>query len=91
MQIDYDHHLFKDGKGVYEIDFSKQSYVDEISRARTFAFMYEIENIRKKIAVDTLLDEKLKINENYLMQLAQQELMLDKNNERNAIGFNKGI
>jgi len=51
----------------------------------------QIENIRKKIAVDSLLDEKLKINEPYLMQLAQQELMLDKKNERNAIGFNKGI
>lgn len=47
----------------------------------------QIENIRKKIAVDSLLDEKLKINENYLMQLAQQELMLEKKNERNVIGF----
>ncbi len=51
----------------------------------------QIENIRKKIAVDSLLDDKLKINENYLMQLAQQELMLDKKNERNAIGFNQGV
>jgi hypothetical protein len=39
--------------------------------------------------VDTLLDEKLKINENYLMQLAQQELMLDKKNEREVIGFKR--
>ncbi len=47
----------------------------------------QIENIRKKIAVDSLLDEKLKINEAYLMQLAQQELMLEKKIERNTIGF----
>jgi hypothetical protein len=47
----------------------------------------QIENIRKKIAVDSLLDEKLKINEAYLMQLAQQELMLEKKTERNTIGF----
>jgi SpoVK/Ycf46/Vps4 family AAA+-type ATPase len=47
----------------------------------------QIENIRKKIAVDTLLDEKIKINESYLMQLAQQELMLEKKTERNTIGF----
>ena len=49
----------------------------------------QIENISKKIAVDSLLDEKLKINESYLMQLAQQEQMLDKKNERSVIGFNK--
>lgn len=47
----------------------------------------QIENIRKKIAVDSLLDEKLKINEGYLMQLAQQELMLEKKHDRNTIGF----
>ena len=47
----------------------------------------QIENIRKKIVVDTLLDEKLKVTETYLLQLAQQELMLEKKNERNVIGF----
>lgn len=47
----------------------------------------QIENIRKKIAVDTLLDEKIKLNEAYLMQLAEQELMLEKKTERNTIGF----
>jgi ATP-dependent 26S proteasome regulatory subunit len=47
----------------------------------------QIENIRKKIAVDSLLDDKLKINEAYLLQLAQQELMLEKKTERNTIGF----
>lgn len=47
----------------------------------------QIENIRKKIVVDILLEEKLNINESYLMQLAQQELMLEKKTERNSIGF----
>ena len=49
----------------------------------------QIENIRKKVAVDTLLDEKIKINEAYLMQLAEQELMLEKKSLREVIGFNR--
>lgn len=49
----------------------------------------QIENIRKKIAVDTLLDDKVKLNETYLFQLAEQEMMLEKNNVRNTIGFIK--
>ena len=47
LSICYDHPLFKKKDSVFEIDFAKQSYISEISRARTFAFMYEIENIRK--------------------------------------------
>jgi UDP-3-O-[3-hydroxymyristoyl] N-acetylglucosamine deacetylase len=47
LSIKFDHPLFTDKNSSLEIDFSKSSYVDEISRARTFAFMYEIENIRK--------------------------------------------
>lgn len=47
LAIKFEHPLFTDKNSSLEIDFSKSSYVDEISRARTFAFMYEIENIRK--------------------------------------------
>ena len=43
----YDHPLFTKEKSEYEIDFSKQSYISELSRARTFAFMSDIERIRK--------------------------------------------
>ena len=46
LSLEYDHPLFQGDNSVLEIDFSKQSYVSEISRARTFAFMYEIEAIR---------------------------------------------
>jgi SpoVK/Ycf46/Vps4 family AAA+-type ATPase len=49
----------------------------------------QIENIRKKVAVDSLLDEKLKINETYLLQLAEQELMLENKHVRGRIGFVK--
>lgn len=46
LSLEYEHQLFQGGNSVLEIDFAKQSYVSEISRARTFAFMYEIETIR---------------------------------------------
>jgi UDP-3-O-[3-hydroxymyristoyl] N-acetylglucosamine deacetylase len=47
FSIRYEHPLFKPEWSEYEVDFSKHSYISEISRARTFAFMYEIENIHK--------------------------------------------
>jgi UDP-3-O-[3-hydroxymyristoyl] N-acetylglucosamine deacetylase len=47
LSIRYDHPLFTDENSDFVIDFAKDSYVSQISRARTFAFMYEIENIRK--------------------------------------------
>ena len=47
LSISFNHPLFKPENSKFEIDFAKQSYVSEISRARTFTFMYEVENIRK--------------------------------------------
>jgi len=47
VSLSYDHPLFKDELSSFEVDFAKQSYISEISRARTFAFMYEIEDIRR--------------------------------------------
>lgn len=47
VSLNYDHPLFRKELSSFEVDFAKQSYISEISRARTFAFMYEIENIRR--------------------------------------------
>jgi UDP-3-O-[3-hydroxymyristoyl] N-acetylglucosamine deacetylase len=47
VSLSYEHPLFRGNASSYEVDFAKQSYISEISRARTFAFMYEIENIRR--------------------------------------------
>lgn len=41
------HPVFKPEFNSLEIDFSKHSYIDEVSRARTFGFMYEVEYMRK--------------------------------------------
>lgn len=48
LSLEYEHPLFQGENSLLEIDFAKQSYIDEISRARTYAFMYEIETIRNK-------------------------------------------
>lgn len=46
--IDFDHPVFQNRKIDAEIDFSTTSFVKEISRARTFGFMHEIEYLRSK-------------------------------------------
>lgn len=46
--IDFDHPVFHGRKVDAEIDFSTTSFVKEISRARTFGFMHEIEYLRSK-------------------------------------------
>ncbi|MEM6484324.1 MAG: UDP-3-O-acyl-N-acetylglucosamine deacetylase [Pseudomonadota bacterium] len=46
--IDFDHPVFRDRKAHAEVDFSSTSFVKEISRARTFGFIHEIEYMRSK-------------------------------------------
>lgn len=46
--IDFDHPAFKQEAQTASIDFSSTSFVKEVSRARTFGFMRDIEALRKK-------------------------------------------
>ena len=46
--IDFDHPVFRDRTAHAEVDFSGTSFVKEVSRARTFGFMHEIEYLRSK-------------------------------------------
>ena len=46
--IDFDHPVFRDRTAKAEVDFSSTSFVKEVSRARTFGFMHEIEYLRSK-------------------------------------------
>lgn len=48
FEIDFDHPVFRDRKLKSSIDFSSTSFVKEVSRARTFGFMHEIEYLRSK-------------------------------------------
>jgi UDP-3-O-[3-hydroxymyristoyl] N-acetylglucosamine deacetylase len=46
LTIDFDHPVFKKSEQKMEIDFAKTSYIGEISRARTFGFVHEVELLR---------------------------------------------
>ncbi|MDX1653897.1 MAG: UDP-3-O-acyl-N-acetylglucosamine deacetylase [Candidatus Competibacteraceae bacterium] len=46
--IDFDHPLFKNRHQHAEVDFSTTSFVKEVSRARTFGFMRDIEYLRER-------------------------------------------
>lgn len=48
FSIDFDHPIFTKSPQTAEIDFSSTSFVKEISRARTFGFMHEVEAMREK-------------------------------------------
>lgn len=48
FSIEFDHPVFKDRRPQAEVEFSSAAFVKEISRARTFGFMHEIEYLRSK-------------------------------------------
>ncbi len=48
FSIDFDHPVFKGHTLGASVDFSSTSFVKEVSRARTFGFMHEIEYLRSK-------------------------------------------
>jgi UDP-3-O-[3-hydroxymyristoyl] N-acetylglucosamine deacetylase len=45
--INFDHPVFKRSSQNLEVDFSTTSFIKEVSRARTFGFMREIETLRE--------------------------------------------
>ena len=62
--IDFDHPVFQSGTQTCEVDFSTTSFVREISRARTFGFMRDIEALRKRdLALGGSLDNAIVIDE----------------------------
>ncbi|MCO6414225.1 MAG: UDP-3-O-acyl-N-acetylglucosamine deacetylase [Thiogranum sp.] len=71
--IDFNHPLFQGRSRHSEIDFSKTSFVREVSRARTFGFMRDIEKLREnKLALGgtlhnaVVLDDYRVVNEDGL-------------------------
>jgi UDP-3-O-[3-hydroxymyristoyl] N-acetylglucosamine deacetylase len=64
FQIDFDHPVFRHSPNYAEIDFSKTAYVKEVSRARTFGFMRDIELLReKKLALGGSLENAIVMDE----------------------------
>lgn len=58
--IEFDHPAFKESHQTAEIDFSTTSFVKEVSRARTFGFMNQIEQLRaNNLALGGSLDNAI--------------------------------
>ncbi len=64
FQIDFEHPVFKRSGQDVELDFAQTSFVKEVSRARTFGFMHEIELLREqKLALGGSLDNAIVMDE----------------------------
>lgn len=62
--IEFDHPVFKDRIQDAELDFSTTSFVKEVSRARTFGFMRDIEMLReRKLALGGSLDNAIVLDD----------------------------
>ncbi|MGD8784254.1 MAG: UDP-3-O-acyl-N-acetylglucosamine deacetylase [Thioalkalispiraceae bacterium] len=64
FSIDFDHPAFKEDHQTAEVDFSTTSFVKEISRARTFGFMNQIESLRaNNLALGGSLDNAVVLDD----------------------------
>ncbi len=62
--IDFDHPAFAQENQIAELDFSTTSFVKEVSRARTFGFMRDIEMLRgRKLAQGVNLDNAIGLDD----------------------------
>ncbi len=62
--IDFDHPAFRERRQHAEIDFSTTSFLKEVSRARTFGFMRDIEFLRdKQLALGGSLDNAVVVDD----------------------------
>ncbi len=60
LSIDYDHPVFDRSRQAVSVDFSNTSYVKEVSRARTFGFMQDVESMRAQgLALGGSLDNAI--------------------------------
>ena len=64
FSIDFDHPVFRSHLQQAEVDFSTTSFVREVSRARTFGFMREIELLREReLALGGSLDNAIVVDD----------------------------
>ncbi|MBO9481248.1 UDP-3-O-acyl-N-acetylglucosamine deacetylase [Salinisphaera sp. G21_0] len=62
--IDFDHPVFKSRSQTASIDFSSTSFVKEVSRARTFGFMRDVEYLRSQnLALGGSVDNVVVVDE----------------------------
>lgn len=66
--IDFDHPAFREATQTASIDFSSTSFVKEVSRARTFGFMRDIEALRKRrLALGGSMDNAIVVDNNRIL------------------------
>jgi len=66
--IDFDYPVFRNRCLKASVDFSTTSFVKEVSRARTFGFMHEIEYLRSKgLARGGSMDNAIVVDENKIL------------------------
>lgn len=66
--IDFDHPAFQKATQTASVDFSTTSFVKEISRARTFGFMRDIEALRKRrLALGGSMDNAIVVDGNRIL------------------------
>ncbi len=64
FRIDFDHPVFRNTSREIALDFSRQSYVQEVSRARTFGFVKDVEYLRSHgLALGGTLDNAIVLDE----------------------------
>jgi len=64
LGIDFDHPVFQGRSQTSEIDFSTTSFVKEVSRARTFGFMSQLETLRaRNLALGGSLDNAIVVDD----------------------------
>ena len=64
LSIDFDHPVFDKMRQSVAVDFSTTSYVKEVSRARTFGFMQDVETMRGQgLAMGGSLDNAIVMDE----------------------------
>jgi UDP-3-O-[3-hydroxymyristoyl] N-acetylglucosamine deacetylase len=64
LNIDFDHPVFDHSGKAVTVDFADTSFIKEISRARTFGFMHEVEYLRNNgLALGGSLDNAIVMDE----------------------------
>jgi len=62
--IEFDHPVFRDSRDSASVDFSTTSFVKEVSRARTFGFMRDLERLRENnLALGGNLDNAVVVDD----------------------------
>ncbi|ERE06191.1 UDP-3-O-(3-hydroxymyristoyl) glucosamine N-acyltransferase [Pseudogulbenkiania ferrooxidans EGD-HP2] len=68
LSIEFNHPAFNRAPQTVEVDFAHHSYTDEISRARTFGFMHEVEYMRNHgLGRGGSLDNAIVIDDEYVL------------------------